>query len=116
MGETDIETMANVTISKYDFDDDAFRDVSSEAIDFITRLLVKDAEARMTATECLEHKWLKRRPPRPIPATKPLVVPPPKFIKDPSPVPASKIQEPQVRYYSIALRIQSKDFYFVFTA
>ncbi|XP_055706464.1 uncharacterized protein LOC129803731 isoform X2 [Phlebotomus papatasi] len=95
MGETDIETMANVTISKYDFDDDAFRDVSSEAIDFISRLLVKDAEARMTATECLEHKWLKRRPPRPIPATKPLVVPPPKFIKDPSPVPASKIQEPQ---------------------
>lgn len=42
MGETDIETMANVTIAKYDFDDEAFNDVSSEALDFITKLLVKD--------------------------------------------------------------------------
>uniref|UniRef100_A0A1L8DKT0 Putative serine/threonine protein kinase n=2 Tax=Nyssomyia neivai TaxID=330878 RepID=A0A1L8DKT0_9DIPT len=91
MGETDIETMANVTISKYDFDDDAFRDVSSEAIDFISSLLVKDAASRMTATECLEHVWLKKRPPRPSLAPKPIAVPPPKYIKEPSPVPNNKI-------------------------
>lgn len=42
MGETDIETMANVTIAKYDFDDEAFAEVSEEAIDFISKLLVKD--------------------------------------------------------------------------
>lgn len=42
MGETDIETMANVTIAKYDFDDEAFADVSEDAIDFISKLLVKD--------------------------------------------------------------------------
>lgn len=42
MGSTDIETMANVTIGKYDFDDEAFNDVSKEAMDFIRKLLVKD--------------------------------------------------------------------------
>lgn len=34
--------MANVTIGKYDFDDEAFKTVSKEALDFITKLLVKD--------------------------------------------------------------------------
>jgi myosin-light-chain kinase len=41
-GETDIETMANVTIGKYDFQDDAFVPVSTDAMDFIERLLRKD--------------------------------------------------------------------------
>lgn len=44
MGETDIETMANVTISKWDFDDDAFLEISDDAKDFISNLLVKDKE------------------------------------------------------------------------
>lgn len=34
--------MANVTIGKYDYDDEAFKTVSKEALDFITKLLVKD--------------------------------------------------------------------------
>lgn len=42
MGETDIETMANVTIAKYDFEDDSFRNVSPECLNFISKLLVKD--------------------------------------------------------------------------
>lgn len=42
MGATDVETMANVTIGKYDFDDEAFSKVSKEALDFISKLLVKD--------------------------------------------------------------------------
>ena len=41
-GETDIETMANVTVGKYDFIDEAFDNVSADAIDFISKLLVKD--------------------------------------------------------------------------
>lgn len=44
MGETDIETMANVTIAKYDFDDEAFADISEEAKDFIGKLLIKNRE------------------------------------------------------------------------
>lgn len=44
MGETDIETMANVTVAKYDFDDEAFNEISDDAKDFIGKLLVKDKE------------------------------------------------------------------------
>lgn len=44
MGETDIETMANVTIANYDFEDEAFTEISEEARDFIAKLLVKDQE------------------------------------------------------------------------
>jgi len=63
MGETDVETMANVTIAQYDFDDEAFDDISEDAKDFIRKLLVKNREARYTAAECLCHPWLARRPP-----------------------------------------------------
>lgn len=44
MGETDIETMANVTIAKYDFDDDVFNEISADAKDFIQKLMIKDKE------------------------------------------------------------------------
>jgi myosin-light-chain kinase len=44
MGATDIETMANVTIAKYDFDDEVFSEISDNAKDFIQKLLVKDRE------------------------------------------------------------------------
>lgn len=42
MGSTDVETMTNVTIGKYDFDDEAFQKVSKESLDFISKLLEKD--------------------------------------------------------------------------
>lgn len=95
MGETDIETMANVTIAKYDFEDESFSNVSPEALDFISKLLVKDCSTRMTATECLEHKWLKRRPkPPPIVSPKPTNLPPVKLKPStPSPVPADVIED-----------------------
>lgn len=42
MGHTDIDTMTNVTLGKYNFDDDTFKCVSEEAKDFIRKLLQKD--------------------------------------------------------------------------
>lgn len=42
MGHTDVETMANVTVAKYDFDDEAFNEISDNARDFIQKLLIKD--------------------------------------------------------------------------
>lgn len=42
MGATDIETMANVTVAKYDFEDEAFLEISDNAKDFIKNLLLKD--------------------------------------------------------------------------
>uniref|UniRef100_A0A1Y1KUY5 Protein kinase domain-containing protein n=1 Tax=Photinus pyralis TaxID=7054 RepID=A0A1Y1KUY5_PHOPY len=61
MGHTDVETMANVTIGKYDFDDEAFRNISENAKDFIAKLLLKDMTLRMSAEDCLKHVWLLRR-------------------------------------------------------
>ncbi len=44
MGDTDLETMANVTIAEYDYEDEAFEKVSDVARDFIDKLLVKQKE------------------------------------------------------------------------
>ena len=35
MGDTDLETMANVTIAEYDYEDEAFNNVSDQAKDFV---------------------------------------------------------------------------------
>ncbi|XP_030081976.1 myosin light chain kinase, smooth muscle [Drosophila hydei] len=62
MGENDIETMSNVTIAKYDFEDECFNGISPECLDFIAKLLVKDLSTRMTAADCVNHKWLQYHP------------------------------------------------------
>ncbi|KAL1460185.1 hypothetical protein WDU94_012121 [Cyamophila willieti] len=62
MGETDVQTMANVTIANYDFDDECFNEISEDAKDFIRKLLLKDITARMTASQSLQHPWLSRHP------------------------------------------------------
>ncbi|KAF6216846.1 hypothetical protein GE061_001196 [Apolygus lucorum] len=67
MGDTDVETMTNVTLSRYDFDDDSFDNISENAKDFITNLLLKKKEARLTADQCLDHPWLRRKIPPPPP-------------------------------------------------
>jgi len=45
--------------AKYDFDYEEFDNVSPEAKDFISRLLRKKSENRMSAAECLDHSWLE---------------------------------------------------------
>jgi len=42
MGDNDIETLSNVTSATWDFEDDAFDEISDEAKDFISNLLKKD--------------------------------------------------------------------------
>ena len=44
MGDTDLETMANVTIAEYDYEDEAFDKVSDLAKDFVDKLLIKEKE------------------------------------------------------------------------
>ncbi|KAG7196728.1 hypothetical protein KM043_016065 [Ampulex compressa] len=58
MGDTDFETMANVTIAKYDFDHEAFAEISEDAKDFIRCLLLKEKEKRNSPSMCLKHPWL----------------------------------------------------------
>lgn len=44
MGDTDVETMSNVTLGRYDFDDESFDSISDNAKDFITNLLLNKKE------------------------------------------------------------------------
>ncbi|XP_078084476.1 myosin light chain kinase, smooth muscle isoform X1 [Mustelus asterias] len=60
MGDNDNETLANVTSATWDFDDDAFDEISDDAKDFISNLLKKDMKHRLNCDQCLEHKWLKK--------------------------------------------------------
>ena len=58
MGDSDVETFANISGIAYDFDDEAFDAISEEAKDFISKLLVKFQNKRLTASQCLLHPWL----------------------------------------------------------
>ena len=58
-GCNNCETTSNVMEVNLEFPDDIFQSVSSVAIDFIKKLLVKDPEQRLTAEKCLEHPWMK---------------------------------------------------------
>lgn len=42
MGDNDSETLVSVTMAQWDFEDDAFDEISDDAKNFIETLLVKD--------------------------------------------------------------------------
>ncbi|CAL8254830.1 unnamed protein product [Merluccius merluccius] len=58
LGDDDNETLNSILACQWNFDEDEFLDVSEEAKDFITRLLVKSKSWRMSATASLKHPWL----------------------------------------------------------
>lgn len=62
MGNSDLETMTNVTKAIYDFDDESFEPISDDAKDFIAQLLIKDPNRRLKPGDCLNHKWLAKTP------------------------------------------------------
>ncbi|XP_007444014.1 myosin light chain kinase 3 [Python bivittatus] len=58
LGETDAETMNYIVNCSWDFDAEAFEQVSEEAKDFVSRLLIKEKSGRISAANCLKHEWL----------------------------------------------------------
>ena len=42
LGDQEAETLVNVTMAQWDFEDDTFDEISEDAKDFISSLLVKD--------------------------------------------------------------------------
>ncbi|KAG8178585.1 hypothetical protein JTE90_021005 [Oedothorax gibbosus] len=60
MGDSDMETMANVTRSEWDFEDESFDEISEDAKDFISKLLIKDQKKRLNASQALKHPWMRR--------------------------------------------------------
>eukprot|EP01130_Rhizamoeba_saxonica_P000001 TRINITY_DN0_c0_g1_i1.p1 TRINITY_DN0_c0_g1~~TRINITY_DN0_c0_g1_i1.p1 ORF type:complete len:296 (-),score=71.16 TRINITY_DN0_c0_g1_i1:44-931(-) len=47
---------------EYDFDDECWEDVSDLAKDFVSKLLVRSPDERMSAPEALQHEWLNSAP------------------------------------------------------
>merc|ERR1711931_606497 len=56
--EDEAKVLQSVQYVKYQFDPQAFAQISSEAKDFIKKCLVRAPEMRMTAHDALAHPWL----------------------------------------------------------
>lgn len=57
-GDSDAETLALVTAAQWEFDEESFEDISSEAKHFISSLLNKNKRRRMSCEEALAHPWM----------------------------------------------------------
>ncbi|XP_048470668.1 myosin light chain kinase, smooth muscle-like isoform X3 [Rhincodon typus] len=58
-GDSDTETLTNVTAVSWEFDEEAFAEISENAKNFISSLLQKNMRRRLTCEECLNHPWLQ---------------------------------------------------------
>lgn len=59
LGEDPNETFVNIQNVEYRFDEKYFADISPQAKDFISSLLIKNSSDRLSARDCLTHPWLK---------------------------------------------------------
>lgn len=58
--ETNQQMIDNISNAAYSYEDESFKQVSVESLDFTDRLMTKERKHRMTAAEALEHPWLTR--------------------------------------------------------
>lgn len=58
LADDDNETFVNIQNVDYEFDEEYFADISSQAKDFISSLLLKKSDGRLSARDCLKHPWL----------------------------------------------------------
>lgn len=58
MGDTDQETLSNVTACDVDFDDECFDYISDDAKQFIIKLMMRQEKDRPSCEDCLKHSWL----------------------------------------------------------
>lgn len=61
MGDSDSETLSNVQRVEWDFDDPVFDEITDEAKDFISLLLLLKPSDRNTVEQCLKHKWINTK-------------------------------------------------------
>jgi len=57
-GASDQEIMKKVKLGKFSFADPIWNNISDQAKDFITQLLIKDQQKRPSANEALQHPWI----------------------------------------------------------
>nr|XP_046177905.1 myosin light chain kinase 2, skeletal/cardiac muscle-like isoform X4 [Oncorhynchus gorbuscha] len=58
LGDDDNETLNNILACQWNFEEAEFTDISEEAKDFISKLLVINKSWRIGASEALRHPWL----------------------------------------------------------
>uniref|UniRef100_A0A8C4NGR6 Protein kinase domain-containing protein n=1 Tax=Eptatretus burgeri TaxID=7764 RepID=A0A8C4NGR6_EPTBU len=59
LGDSNQETLCNISAVNFSFDEEYFGQTSELAKSFIERLLVKQPKKRMTAQEALSHQWIQ---------------------------------------------------------
>ncbi|XP_067412358.1 myosin light chain kinase, smooth muscle-like isoform X2 [Emydura macquarii macquarii] len=59
-GDSDMETLQNITAAQWEFEEETFSEVSQEAKDFISQLLQKDSRCRLPSDQALAHPWLQK--------------------------------------------------------
>ena len=59
-GASDQEIMKKVKTGKFSFSDPAWNNISENAKDFITQLLIKDQDKRPSAEQALKHPWIQQ--------------------------------------------------------
>ena len=59
-GRTEPEIIYNVIKGEFNFDYNAFKNVSDECKDFIKNCLVREYEQRYTATQAISHSWIQK--------------------------------------------------------
>jgi serine/threonine protein kinase len=70
-GNTDQQIFEKILKAQFDFPSPDWDTISSEAKDFVSRILVLDPSKRPTSEECLKHPWIVQnttlsQPPRSI--------------------------------------------------
>lgn len=70
MGEDDSQTFGHVLRVDYEFDEDAFEDISETAKEFIECLLLRNPLKRPGCDEVIQHPWLNQPTPGDIPISK----------------------------------------------
>uniref|UniRef100_A0A8C4QX12 Myosin light chain kinase 2 n=1 Tax=Eptatretus burgeri TaxID=7764 RepID=A0A8C4QX12_EPTBU len=60
LGDDEPETLSNIASGEWEFEEEAFKNISEEAKDFISSLLEKEKAWRMSAKSALAHKWLSK--------------------------------------------------------
>uniref|UniRef100_UPI00398E7F6D myosin light chain kinase, smooth muscle-like n=1 Tax=Pristiophorus japonicus TaxID=55135 RepID=UPI00398E7F6D len=58
-GDNDTETLSNITAVSWEFDEEAFADISENSKNFISCLIQKDMRKRLSCDKCLNHPWLQ---------------------------------------------------------
>jgi len=103
-GNSDQQTFLEILRGEITFPNELFEDISTEAIDFIKKLLIREPENRMSARECLGHPWMTKIF-RPSEEAKTPLPPHPVMRAESSPSmidgPRSEQEVPSVRSHSI---------------